>query len=71
MGWGALMDEIKNNIKDKKCAKCNVGFSCSASGNSCWCNNHQLSEEQLNFLKNNYDNCLCESCIVEFTLKVK
>jgi len=52
-----------NKIKTKNCSNCGAVFSCNDNGNSCWCNNHNLTAEQLNYLRNNYDNCLCETCI--------
>jgi len=63
------MNELKSEIKHKKCSKCNAEFTCNDSGNSCWCNNHELTKEQLVALKENYDNCLCEQCILQFILK--
>ena len=65
------MNVLKEGVKSKKCAKCNAEFSCNDSGNSCWCNHHQLTQKQLDFLKENYNNCLCESCITEFSEGVK
>ena len=61
------MSELKQGVKYKKCSKCNSEFTCNDSVVSCWCNNHQLSKEQLEFLKSNYDNCLCEPCIKDFS----
>ncbi|MGB0887168.1 MAG: cysteine-rich CWC family protein [Vicingaceae bacterium] len=58
---------MKKQIKHKKCSKCGAAFTCNDSGNLCWCNNHQLTQEQLDFLKDNYDNCLCESCLQTFS----
>ena len=62
------MSELKSAIKHKNCSKCNAEFTCNDSGlDSCWCNKHQLSEKQLSFLKENYDNCLCEPCLKGFS----
>ncbi len=58
------MQELKSGVKHKKCSKCNAEFTCNDSGNSCWCNNYKLTQDQLNFLNKNYDNCLCEACIL-------
>ncbi|MGB0882956.1 MAG: cysteine-rich CWC family protein [Vicingaceae bacterium] len=58
------MNALKSGVKHKKCSKCNADFTCNDSGDSCWCNNHKLTKEQLMFLKDNYENCLCEDCIV-------
>lgn len=61
------MSDLKPGIKRKRCAKCNTEFTCSDSGNSCWCNQHKLSTEQLDYLKENYNNCLCENCLRRFS----
>ena len=57
------MNELKDGVKYKKCSKCNIVFTCNDSETSCWCNNYELTREQLSFLRENYDNCLCEQCI--------
>ena len=57
------MNDLKPGIKHKNYSKCNKAFTCNDSGDSCWCNDYQLTKEQLAFLKENYDNCLCVSCL--------
>ena len=50
----------------KKCSKCEMPFNCQNESRGCWCENLQLSSQQLAHLKENYDNCLCPKCLKEF-----
>ncbi|MGE0562246.1 MAG: cysteine-rich CWC family protein [Flavobacteriales bacterium] len=61
--------ENKNKITEKKCSKCGELFGCQNLERGCWCENHQLTTEQLTYLKENYDNCLCENCILELKIR--
>ncbi len=54
------MSDSEDRIKN--CSKCGVEFTCKPQG-GCWCNNYQLTTEQLQELRVNYENCLCEECI--------
>ncbi len=61
---------FKWNVKDNtapnnKCSKCGAVFTCKSLEVKCWCNNYQLTTEQIADLKKNYDNCLCEKCLSE------
>jgi len=56
----------ENKTSKEKCSKCKVEFTCKSLEGNCWCNNYQLSSKQLTFLKENFDNCLCEKCLVQF-----
>ncbi len=47
---------------EKSCSRCEVNFECS-SDYGCWCNDVSLTAEQLSWIKENYDNCLCPSCL--------
>ncbi|PCJ25832.1 MAG: hypothetical protein COA97_07065 [Flavobacteriales bacterium] len=53
-----------------KCAKCGTEFGCQPQS-KCWCNNYQLSQNQLKILKATYKDCLCENCITTFCEKDK
>ena len=55
-------------VKHKECAKCGIDFTCNDAGNSCWCNQYQLSEKQLKALREKYNNCLCEQCIAKLVI---
>jgi hypothetical protein len=52
----------------KKCSKCGAEFSCGANEGKCWCMEVQLSEEILNALKTEYDDCLCDSCLKKMNM---
>ena len=62
------LPNIENSVKitEKKCSKCGKTFGCQNLERGCWCENYQLTQEQLVYLKENFDNCLCEECILEF-----
>jgi len=61
-----------NNTTDRviKCAKCGAAFTCKPQGN-CWCNHYQLSTAQLQELKDNYADCLCEGCLILLAEKIR
>lgn len=50
----------------KVCSKCNQSFECQNETNGCWCEGLFLSIDTLNELKQQYDNCLCPTCLKEF-----
>ncbi len=66
-----LRENGVNNSKDRnlKCSKCGKTFTCKPQG-GCWCNNYQLSANQLKELKENYADCLCEDCIISLAKKI-
>jgi hypothetical protein len=47
----------------KACSKCQTNFECKNDAAGCWCEEVVLAPEQLNYLKNYYNNCLCPSCL--------
>lgn len=57
---------IGTKITEKKCSKCDKPFGCQNLERGCWCENHQLTQEQLAYLKEHFDNCLCEECLKLF-----
>ena len=50
----------------KECSKCGENFTCTNETRGCWCENVQLNTETLQFLKENYENCLCPSCLTNY-----
>lgn len=62
-----LKRKRKSSIKRSiKCSKCGAEFTCKPQGD-CWCNNYQLTTEQLTVSKENYTDCLCEKCLSEMS----
>lgn len=55
-------------IKFKECPRCGLLFDCYCQSEykQCWCLDYKLSAEQLDHLKNRFQNCLCPNCIKEF-----
>lgn len=62
---------MKETKSDKNCSKCGTKFSCKSDEENCWCMDYQLSKEQLDALKENYDNCLCEKCLAQISICTK
>jgi len=55
-------------MAEKKCPKCFSTFNCTNESQGCWCENVTLSLEKLQFLKENYTNCLCRDCLKAFEI---
>ncbi|MBI2270308.1 MAG: cysteine-rich CWC family protein [Bacteroidetes bacterium] len=53
----------------KKCVKCSQDFHCGAEKRGCWCERYNLSSSTLDKLRQQYDNCLCESCIRAYAMQ--
>ncbi len=54
----------------KICPKCKKEFECKHN-KDCFCMKYPISEENLNILKKEFDNCLCEDCLKEYATKQK
>ncbi len=55
-------------MANKVCSKCKAEFICHANSNGCWCEQYQLSEQSLQYLKNSFDDCLCEQCLRSYDI---
>ncbi|MDR2836930.1 MAG: cysteine-rich CWC family protein [Bacteroidales bacterium] len=53
----------------KICEKCKQEFECNHS-EDCWCSKEALSGEVLKYLKENYPDCLCKTCLKEIIIKI-
>ncbi len=51
------------------CPKCGKEFTCSKSG-KCWCFEFELPAEIQEKIKEQYDSCLCPTCLSEFSHKI-
>ena len=40
-----------------------MAFNCCNEVPGCWCENVQLDQKALDALKNEFDNCLCPTCL--------
>ncbi|MEK9629740.1 MAG: cysteine-rich CWC family protein [Nitrospinota bacterium] len=48
----------------KTCPKCGKQFECeNDSPNPCQCDGVPLNKKQLDYIKNNFENCLCLNCL--------
>jgi len=50
----------------KQCSKCNTSFECKNDATGCWCQQHTLSKETLQHLRDNFANCLCPECLAGY-----
>lgn len=57
-------------IMTKKCACCNKEFECKHSAD-CWCSKYTISNTLREYLKNNFNDCLCEDCLKKVLLEFK
>ena len=52
--------------ESKQCARCNTLFECkSGSIMLCQCQTVVLSTEQLEYISEQYEDCLCSRCLLE------
>ncbi len=58
--------ETSPKYDNKNCSRCGKEFVCK-SGNitQCQCFNVQLSKDELIFIKEIYDDCLCLDCLIK------
>lgn len=50
----------------KHCPRCNIVFECKiGSILLCQCTSVKLNEEELEHMRNQYDDCLCAKCMKE------
>ena len=60
-----------NNLPEKKiCEVCHKEFSCGATIGKCWCFEVEISQETLEQLKQDFQNCLCEDCLKKIEKEV-
>ncbi|MBC8283054.1 MAG: cysteine-rich CWC family protein [Nitrospinae bacterium] len=51
-------------MTEKACSRCGVLFECeNDSPKPCQCDAVPLSKEQLDYIKENFENCLCLDCL--------
>lgn len=57
----------ENTPFDKSCVRCHESFVCRADSiRECHCSAFELNAEQLAILRERYNNCLCNQCLVNF-----
>jgi hypothetical protein len=50
----------------KSCSKCGESFECKADTGGCWCDAITISVENLEKLKQSFNDCLCPDCLKEY-----
>jgi len=58
---------MEKNIETKECVYCHESFSCGASDKTCWCMAYDVSEAELIKIRKQFNDCLCEKCLIELT----
>ena len=58
-------------MPQKKCSKCNAPFQCGCDTTGCWCEQLFVKPETLNYLKQTFDNCLCASCLEQYSVNTE
>lgn len=53
----------------KNCSKCNRLFACDCETTGCWCEDLYIDLDTLNKLKKQFDNCLCPTCLKEYSIQ--
>ncbi|RHX88065.1 cysteine-rich CWC family protein [Leptospira stimsonii] len=63
------MNSIKLEALQKPCPRCGNRFECGAAIHQCACFTIKLSLKTKEFIRENYDDCLCISCLNELNLQ--
>jgi len=50
----------------KKCPKCGAAFECLGE-EDCWCESYQILQKDFLIITQNYNDCLCPTCLKEYT----
>jgi hypothetical protein len=53
------------------CESCGAEFTCNAGQEHCWCSEVNVSPENLNALKANFNSCLCRECLEKMAEEAK
>ena len=55
----------------KTCEACGIEFSCGAQSENCWCFEIDLNKNALAKLNEDFKNCLCKDCLINYGKKEK
>ncbi len=55
----------ENQIKNKTCPKCGNSFECQ--GDDCWCHDLNILNKDMYFIRLNWDDCLCSTCLKQYS----
>lgn len=61
--------ETDNRPEAKVCSMCGETFGCGARLDGCWCTDVTVSQETVDSLKADYDDCLCPKCLGSLAAK--
>jgi hypothetical protein len=66
-----MTDETLEKSVAKRCESCSAEFSCGAESEKCWCFAIELSPRTLAKLQEEFKNCLCKDCLLNYGKKEK
>jgi len=52
---------------EKACGNCGRSFPCGGGAGPCWCDQVRLNESQLTEIGQGFRDCLCPSCLQQFS----
>lgn len=52
----------------KECSRCGIEFKCQRDEAKCWCNDLILNPENLKKLRDQFEDCLCDSCLGRYSV---
>ncbi|MGC4100341.1 cysteine-rich CWC family protein [Ferruginibacter sp.] len=56
--------------EEKKCPRCNNSFECKVGDiGNCHCSTVKLTVQEMNFVQERYNDCLCNNCLLELKNK--
>jgi len=59
-----MKDSVENKYLPRECERCGEYLYCTANSD-CFCVDIKLSKMALDYVKNNFEDCLCEKCLKE------
>ena len=65
------MKEDKETARKLICESCGTAFFCGSNVGRCWCFDVEIGSEDLDKLRNSFENCLCNNCLNELQTNQK
>jgi len=60
----------KKTLKKKVCPVCDATFECLHS-TECWCMAYVIPEENMELIRQRYNDCLCAECLSKYAVEIK
>lgn len=59
------MKKTQTTMDNLTCESCGNSFECGAKVGKCWCFEVEVSVEKLDELREEFESCLCQECLIE------